>query len=183
MNIKKIITVALVLISVLIAGIIVFEQDASAKSNQPLQSSSNATSENSTKLKAPDFTLTDMEGNNVSLSDYKGNVIIINFWATWCGTCKFEIPDLIDLYKKYDGDVVVLGISLDYDGPTVVPPFANQYGINYPVLYGDSNIAGAYGNVTGIPTTFIIDRDLNLYRRYVGYRPAEVFEKDINDLI
>ena len=56
-------------------------------------------------------------------------------------------------------------------------------GINYPVLYGDSNIAGAYGNVTGIPTTFIIDRDLNLYRRYVGYRPAEVFEKDINDLI
>tara|TARA_B100000029_G_C17602904_1_gene966383 strand:- start:875 stop:1426 length:552 start_codon:yes stop_codon:yes gene_type:complete len=183
MNIKKIITVALVLISVLIAGIIVFEENSSAKSIKTLQTSSNSNNEKSSKLKAPDFTLTDTEGNKVSLSDYKGNIIIINFWATWCGPCKFEIPDLIDLYKKYNGDVVVLGISLDYDGPTVVPQFADQYGINYPVLYGDSKIVSTYGNVTGIPTTFIIDRDLNLYRRYVGYRPSTVFEEDIKDLI
>lgn len=169
-------------IGVLIAGIIFFGDDSSVKS-EPLASVISDTNIQSSSLKAPDFTLTNMDGEKVSLSDYKGSVVILNFWATWCGPCKYEIPDLIDLYEKYDGDLMVLGISLDYDGPAVVPSFANRFGINYPILYGDSKIAGDYGGVSGIPTTFIIDRDLNVFRRYIGYRPQTVFEKDIKELI
>ena len=124
-----------------------------------------------------------MDGKKVSLSDYAGNVVIINFWTTWCGPCRYEIPDLMELREKYDGDLVVLGISLDYDPSAVVPRFAERLGINYPILYGDARITSQYGGVSGIPTTFIIDRELNVYRRYIGYRPQSVLEKDIKNLI
>ncbi len=158
MNIKRIVAVAVTLAGFLIAGIIFSGNESDGYS-------------------------TGMDGKKVSLSDYEGSVVIINFWTTWCGPCRYEIPDLMELREKYDGDLVVLGISLDYDPSAVVPRFAERLGINYPILYGDDEIARTYGGVSGIPTTFIIDRDMNLYRRYIGYRPQSVFINDIEDLI
>ena len=177
MNVKKIVAVAVIVMGVLVAGI--FFSGNEGNGSPVVTEVSEVASSN----KAPDFTLSDMRGNEVSLSDFKGNIVIINFWATWCGPCRFEIPDLIDLQEKYNGDLVVLGVSLDYDGPSVVPQFAERLGISYPVLYGNGQVAHRYGGVTGIPTTFVIDRGLNVYKRYIGYRPQTVFEKDIQDLI
>lgn len=128
---------------------------------------------------APDFTLTDINGKQVSLSDYKGKVILLDFWATWCGPCRMEIPSFIQLQDEYEDDVVVLGISLDQGGPKDVVPFAKKMNINYPVVYGDGNVVQAYGGVRSIPTTFVIDRDFNIQRKYVGYTDHKVFEKDI----
>lgn len=128
---------------------------------------------------APDFTLTDLTGQKVSLSDYKGKVILLDFWATWCGPCKMEIPSFIQLQEQYGDDVVVVGVSLDQGGPRVVEPFAKKNGINYPIVYGDGSVVQAYGGIRGIPTTFVIDRDFNIQRKYVGYTDHKVFENDI----
>ncbi|NQV50654.1 MAG: TlpA family protein disulfide reductase [Candidatus Marinimicrobia bacterium] len=128
---------------------------------------------------APNFTLTDLNGQKVSLSDFKGKVIIVDFWATWCGPCKMEIPSFIKLQEDYKDDVVILGISLDQSGPKAVVPFAKKMNINYPIVYGDGSVVQAYGGVRGIPTTFVIDRDFNIQRKYVGYTDHKVFEKDI----
>ena len=128
---------------------------------------------------APDFTLTDLDGQKVSLSDFKGKVIIVDFWATWCGPCKMEIPSFIQLQDDYKDDVVILGVSLDQGGPKVVVPFAKKMNINYPIVYGDGSVVQAYGGIRGIPTTFVIDRDFNIQRKYVGYTDHKVFEKDI----
>jgi len=128
---------------------------------------------------APNFTLTDLNGEKVSLSDFKGKVIIVDFWATWCGPCKMEIPSFIQLQEKYQDDVVILGISLDQGGPKTVVPFAKKMNINYPIVYGDGSVVQAYGGVRGIPTTFVIDRDFNIQRKFVGYTDHKVFEKDI----
>jgi len=129
--------------------------------------------------RAPDFTLTDMEGKKLTMSDFEGKIIILDFWATWCGPCKMEIPSFIKLQEDYKDDVVVLGVSLDQGGPRAVVPFAKQMKINYPVVYGDGNVIQAYGGIRSIPTTFIIDKDFNIQRKYVGYTDHSVFEKDI----
>jgi cytochrome c biogenesis protein CcmG/thiol:disulfide interchange protein DsbE len=131
---------------------------------------------------APDFTLVDIKGEKLSLSDYKGKVIILNFWATWCGPCKMEIPSFIELQDTYGEDLVILGVSLDQSGPQVVVPFVEQNNINYPVVYGNGQVVQAYGGVRGIPTTFVIDRDFNIQKKYVGYREHSVFENDVIEL-
>lgn len=131
---------------------------------------------------APDFTLTDINGDPVSLSDHSGKVIVLNFWATWCGPCKMEIPDFIDLQNKYENDLVIIGVSLDQNGPSAVVPFVEKYGINYPIVYGNGQVVQDYGGVRGIPTTFIIDQELNIQRKYVGYRARSIFENDILSL-
>ena len=105
--------------------------------------------------------------------------VIVDFWATWCGPCKMEIHSFIELQDEYRDDVVVLGVSLDQGGPRVVVPFAQKMNINYPIVYGDGSVVQAYGGVRGIPTTFVIDRDFNIQRKYVGYRDHKVFEQDI----
>jgi len=130
---------------------------------------------------APDFNLPDLNGKIVSLTDYQGKVVIVDFWATWCGPCKMEIPGFVKLQEKYKDDLVIIGVSLDQGGPKAVVPFAKDYAINYPVVYGNGETVKAYGGVNGIPTTFVIDRKGNIQRKYVGYRPDSVFEKDIQD--
>ncbi len=133
--------------------------------------------------KAPDFTLKDLSGKNVSLSDYKGKVIVLDFWATWCGPCRMEIPSFIELQNTYKDDIVIVGVSLDQGGPAAVEPFAEKNGINYPILYGNGNVTNAYGGIRGIPTTFIIDQNFKIQRKYVGYQAHSVFENDIRKLL
>ena len=132
---------------------------------------------------APGFSLTDIKGNRVNLSDYKGKVVIIDFWATWCRPCRMGIPEFVDLQSEYDNDLVILGISVDNGDLSVVPAFAEQYSINYPVLFATGEVVRAYGGITSIPTTFIIDRNGKVRNRVIGYQPKSFFSGEIEKLL
>ncbi len=118
---------------------------------------------------APDFTLKDGDGKVVHLSDYKGKVVLLDFWATWCGPCRIEIPWFTDLQRKHkDKGFEVLGVSMDDEGWEVVKPFLSEVGVNYRVLMGNDAAAQAYGGVDALPTTFLIDRDGKIAAVHVG---------------
>jgi peroxiredoxin len=133
---------------------------------------------------APSFTLQDLSGKQVSLSDFRGKVVVLDFWATWCPPCVMEIPHFIELYEQYEAQgFAMVGISLDRDGIGVVEAFASKYKINYPILMNDGRADKDYGGITSIPTTFVIDRAGNIRQKYVGYREKDVFEADIKALL
>lgn len=133
---------------------------------------------------APDFTLPDLDGNKVRLSDYEGKVVIVNFWATWCPPCRAEIPAFIDLYDTYkDRGFAMIGISLDPDGGRAVNRFLEEYRINYPILLGNIKVTSLYGGVTSIPTSFVITPYSEIYKKYVGYRSKDIFEADVKTLL
>lgn len=132
---------------------------------------------------SPAWELKGVDGKTVKSSDFAGKVVILDFWATWCGPCRMEIPGFIELQKQYaDTGLVVIGVSLDQDGASAVKPFVEKMGINYPIVLGDENVVSAFGGVEGIPTTFIIDRAGNIVRRHVGYASKAEFEADIKPL-
>jgi cytochrome c biogenesis protein CcmG/thiol:disulfide interchange protein DsbE len=135
--------------------------------------------------KAPEFTLKSAkDGKTVKLSDFKGKVRIVDFWATWCPPCRGEIPHFVALQKKYKKKgLEVIGLSVDRDGPDVVNKFAKEQGINYTSLMADDKAMSDYGGIRGIPTTFVIDRDGNIVKKYVGGQDEAAFEKDIKDLL
>ncbi|GJQ63719.1 MAG: hypothetical protein SCALA702_27720 [Melioribacteraceae bacterium] len=141
------------------------------------------------ETKAPNFTLLNMEGETVSLSDFSGKVVIIDFWATWCGPCRKGVPDLVKLKEDYaEKGVEVIGISLDgitRDGSTVddIVPFMKEYNINYPIVQGTNKIVQDYGNIISIPTSFIIDQKGNIVSRYDQLVPHSVYETVINKLL
>jgi peroxiredoxin len=131
---------------------------------------------------APAFTLPDINGRSVSLSQFRGKVVVLDFWATWCPPCKREIPDFIALQSAYSAKgLQVVGVALDEPGP--VKAYAAQNGMNYPVLLGTNDIAQKYGGIEGIPTTFIIDKSGKIVNRFEGFRPKEVFESEIKKLL
>jgi thiol-disulfide isomerase/thioredoxin len=133
---------------------------------------------------APQWELKDLDGKPVKLSDFKGKVVILDFWATWCGPCRMEIPGFVDLQKKYgDQGLVVIGVSLDEGGPEVVRSFMKRQGVNYSVVLGNSKVADDYGGIEGIPTTFIIDRTGAIVSKHVGYVTKERFESEIAPLL
>jgi peroxiredoxin len=133
-----------------------------------------------------DFTVKDMNGRDVKLADYKGKVILLNFWATWCGPCKAEIPGFVDLYSAYrDKGFVVLGISTD-DTPQQLLTFAQQFRMNYPVLVGngrDDILDEAYGPMWGIPVSFLIAKDGSICKRYPGLVREEQLERELKALL
>jgi peroxiredoxin len=131
---------------------------------------------------APAFTLTDLAGKSVSLADFRGKVVVLDFWATWCPPCKREIPDFIDLQKEYGSQgVQIVGIALDE--PDKVKAFAAQNGMNYPVLIGSNEVAMKYGGIEGIPTTFIIDKSGKIVNKFEGFRPRQIFETEVKKLL
>jgi len=143
---------------------------------------SGGTAQESTSGAAPDFTLNDSSGKPVNLSSFRGNVIIIDFFASWCPPCRKEIPDFVALADQYGKNgFTMIGVSLEAPGPT--QRFIQEVGISYPVLIDDGTVSNAYGPIQAIPTTVVIDRGGTIVRRYVGYRPKQVFEADIQSLL
>ena len=131
---------------------------------------------------APDFTLTDLNGNKVSLSDFKGKVIILDFFASWCPPCRQEIPDFVKLHSAYSTKgFSVIGVALV--SAQDAKDFAAQAGINYPVLIDNGTASTLYGPVRSIPTTFVIGKDSKIAKIYIGFRSKDVFEKDVQELL
>jgi peroxiredoxin len=130
---------------------------------------------------APDFTLKDIKGKNVKLSSFKGKVIILDFWATWCPPCRAEIPSFVELQKQYQKKgLSIIGVALDDNEK--VKKFARDYSINYTLVIGSEKVQIQYGGVTAIPTTFVIGKDFRIKKQYVGLIEKEAFEKDILEL-
>jgi peroxiredoxin len=120
----------------------------------------------------PAFTLKDIAGSDVSLSDFEGKVVVLDLWATWCPPCRQEIPVLVELYEEFeDQGLVVVGVGMDEGGADVLRPFAEANKMTYPVLVGDKAVGEAY-KVTSIPTTFVIGRDGAIVSKHVGFSPA-----------
>jgi peroxiredoxin len=132
---------------------------------------------------APNFTLTDSKGGAIKLSDYKGRVVLLDFWATWCGGCKLEIPWYVEFQDKYkDRGLATIGVSMDEDGWKAVKPFLEKNKINYPVVIGNDNLAKLYG-LEAMPMTLLIDREGKIAVSHVGVVDKASFEKDIQTLL
>ncbi len=133
----------------------------------------------------PPFTLKDISGGDVSLSDFAGKVVVLDLWATWCGPCRQEIPVLVSLYEEFrDRGLVVVGVGLDEGGAEALKPFAEENRMSYPVLVGDKALGTTY-KVTSIPSTYVIGRDGKIASKHVGFSPAvaTALREDITKLI
>lgn len=131
------------------------------------------------------FSMKDVDGNQVSLDAYKGKVVLLNFWATWCGPCKAEIPGFVRLQDKYrDKGLVIVGYSVD-DTADKAKAYAAEYKMNYPILLGEGreDVQDAYGPIWGIPASFIISKDGKVCRKHMGIAPEAVFEKEVAALL
>lgn len=130
-----------------------------------------------------DFEARDASGKTVRLSDFRGKIVVLDFWATWCPPCRREIPGFVALQAKYASKgVEVVGVSLDQDWKPVVP-FVAQFKINYTIVLGDQALTQQYGGFTGIPTTFVIDREGVIRDRHEGYAPESVFVEAVERLL
>jgi cytochrome c biogenesis protein CcmG/thiol:disulfide interchange protein DsbE len=133
---------------------------------------------------APEFSLKDVDGRTVRLSDYRGKVVVLDFWATWCSPCRTEIPWFTEFERRNkDRGFAVLGVSMDDDGWPVVKPFLKDLKVNYRVMLGDDHTADMYGGIDALPTTFIIDRDGRIAATHVGLAGKEEFEDAIENLL
>jgi peroxiredoxin len=133
---------------------------------------------------APDFVLKDSTGAAVKLSDYRGQVVLLNFWATWCGPCKEEVPWFTDFERQYkDRGFTVLGVAFDERGWTTVAPYMQWSKIDYPVLLGGADLMTLYGGVDALPVTFMIDRAGRIARTHVGAAGKKTYRQEILDLL
>jgi thiol-disulfide isomerase/thioredoxin len=125
-----------------------------------------------------------MHGVDVHLASFKGKVILLNFWATWCGPCRAEIPSLVELQEQYSGDLVILGLSVD-DTAEKLLPYAAEFKMNYPVLVGNGreDVQEAFGPLFGIPVSVIIGRDGVIAKKHSGIATKEQIEREIKTLL
>lgn len=130
-----------------------------------------------------DFTLKDHNGAAVKLADYKGKVILLNFWGTWCGPCKMEIPGFIELQDQYrDKGFVILGVAVE-DTPDAVRAYASEAKINYPLAMVQDDVEDTYGPIFGLPMSFLIARDGSICRKHLGPVSKETVEQEIKSLM
>jgi len=133
---------------------------------------------------APDFTLSDAFGRAVKLSDFRGTVVLLNFWATWCVPCRAEVPSLVDFQQAYgDRGVQVIGVSVDEDGWKSVKPFIEARHVNYPVMIGNADVARAFGGIESVPMTLIIDRSGRIAATHRGLYEKDEYESDVRAVL
>ena len=133
---------------------------------------------------APDFSLKDSNGKLVKLSDYKGKVVLLNFWATWCGPCKIEIPWFIDFEQRYkDRGFAVIGVTMDEESWDSVKPYITEKKVNYRVVMGDDSVGKAYGGVDSLPTTFVIDQEGRIASTHIGLVSKSDYQNEIVKLL
>jgi len=137
----------------------------------------------STLRAAPDLSVIDLNGGVLRTSNYKGKVVLVNFWAAWCGPCAEEVPQFIALQKKYqDQGLQVVGVSVE-DDPEDLLRFYRKYQMNYPVVPGDLKIADAFGGVLGLPTTFLIGKDNLIHSKHNGATDFSALEQEVVALL
>jgi thiol-disulfide isomerase/thioredoxin len=134
--------------------------------------------------KAPNFSYKTASGETIDLSKLQGKVVVVNFWATWCGPCRREIPDMIEVYNAYKSKgLEIVGVSLDKGGWKDVTPVVKKMNIPYPVVLDEQSIAGKFGDFQYIPTTFFVDRKGNIASMKTGMMTKEEFEKKVKELL
>ncbi|MEE8330063.1 MAG: TlpA disulfide reductase family protein [Thermodesulfovibrionia bacterium] len=160
----------LIMSALLFSSLLVYPHFISASDEKPYK-------------KAPHFTLSDIKGKSVSLSDFKGKVILIDFWATWCRFCRLSIPMFASLYDEYrDKGFEVIGIALEYDGGKKLKIFAKENRIPYTLLVGSEKLARKY-LAFGVPTRFLINRKGEIVKRFIGVSDRDIFESAIKKLL
>jgi cytochrome c biogenesis protein CcmG/thiol:disulfide interchange protein DsbE len=132
---------------------------------------------------APELAVTDIDGQKLTLSDYKGKVVLLDFWATWCTPCRTEIPHFVEMQNKYGPQgFQVIGISMDDDAKPV-REFYQQHQLNYPVAVGDDKLADRFGGVMGLPVNFLIDREGRIHSKHLGATDISVFDEEVTELL
>ena len=131
----------------------------------------------------PPFLVNDLDGGIISTAGLHGKVVLVNFWATWCPPCREEIPELIELSKRYKDKLQIIGISMDDAPASEVHQFARQIGITYPVVMGSGAIEAEYGGVPALPTSFVISPDGRVVQKHAGLYPIGVYDTEIRSLL
>jgi thiol-disulfide isomerase/thioredoxin len=132
---------------------------------------------------APDFQLTGLDGQPVTLAGSKGKVILLNFWATWCGPCRAEIPDLVKLQNKYHDRLQILGLVVDDDDADAIRKFVEKFRINYPVAIATEDLRLEYGGIPALPTSFVVDAEGRVVQKHEGLRDPVLYETEIRSLL
>lgn len=132
---------------------------------------------------APAFKVSTLDGKPLALADYKSKVILLNFWATWCGPCRSEIPDLVELQNKYKDQLQIIGLVVDDDDEEAVKKFAEKYGINYPIAIATDEMRTEYGGIPALPTSFVLDEEGRVVQKHEGLRDPVLYEVEIRSLL
>ncbi len=132
---------------------------------------------------APDFKLVGLDGKPVTLASSKGKIILLNFWATWCGPCRAEIPDLVGLQNKYKDRLQILGLVVDDDDQNAIKEFSEKFGVNYPVAIASDDIRMQYGGIVALPTSFLLDAEGRIVQKHEGLRDPVLYETEIRALL
>ena len=163
----------LVVAAVLVAGMLYFATHLNRKSGA-------APSLSGIAAVAPDFTLESLEGKSLKLSDLRGKAVLLNFWATWCGPCKIEMPWFVEMQKQYgDQGLQIIGVAMDDSSKQDIAKFTREMGVNYPVLIGKEAVGDAYGGVPALPESFFIGRDGKIVDKIIGLKGRPEIEDSI----
>jgi len=165
---------ALVVVAIVAAGMLYFGFHAARRSGAGRTPGVGGSSA------APDFTLESLDGKSMRLSDLRGKAVLLNFWATWCGPCKIEMPWFVELQKQYGPQgLQIVGVAMDDSSKEDIAKFASEMGVNYPVLLGKEAVGDAYGGVPALPESFFISRDGRIVDKIMGLRGRSDIEDSI----